>query len=260
MERLPLVLHGKRGIVFGASSKYSLGLIVAKSWMAAGASQVTIACETTELRDKVQSVAKKEGWWNDSSCRAVICNVNKDEEIERITASEVDMILHSVAYSPSSALRSGNLLQYSRGDFLKTMETSAYSLLAIASRAKFSEATGGSLTSLTFDASQRVVPGYGAMAPAKAALETLSRYLACELGKKKVRVNCISAGPINTPAARGIANFQAMLENATQRNALKRPVLPQEVANTACFLASDLSSGITGEIIHVDCGENFTIS
>jgi enoyl-[acyl-carrier protein] reductase I len=254
------LLVGKRGLVFGASSRYSLGLTIAQAWTLAGASQVTVACETLELRDKVYAVAKKEGWWDADRCRAVVCNVNVDEEIAKVTADKVDMILHSVAFAPTSALRAGSLLQYTRSDFSKTMETSAYSLLAIASRAKFSQETGGSIISLTFDASRRVVNGYGPMAPAKAALETLSRYLAYELGKKKIRVNCISAGPINTPAARGIPNFQAMLDSSAKRSALGRPVMPQEVAATACFLASNLSSGITGQIIHVDCGENFTTS
>jgi len=250
-----MLLSAKRGVVFGASSKYSLGLHVAQAWCEAGASKIVIACETEALCEKVHGVASKSNWWSNDTCSVAKCDINIDRDIKAILQNaEFDMILHSVAMAPTSALRSGNLLQFGREEFLKTMETSSYSLLAIASQARFG-ANGGSLTALTFDATRRIVPGYGAMAPAKAALETLSLYLSRELGGRNVRVNCISPGPINTPAARVIPNFHALCESAKTRSALKRGVTPSEVASMAVFLASDMASGITGQILHIDCGE-----
>lgn len=253
------LLTGKRGVVFGASSKYSLGLHVAKAWINSGAASVVVACETGDLCDKVEAAGRKEGWWS-SACSTEACDVSKDDELDRVLASrEVDMVMHSVAYAPTKTLRSPSLLNYGREEFIKSIEISAYSLLAIASRAHFPKDTGGSISALSFHASDRVVPGYGAMAPSKAALETLMRYLAIELGPSGIRVNCISPGPINTPAARAIPNFTTLMEATTKRSPLRRSVASFEVGSTASFLASDFAAAITGQVIRVDCGESITI-
>jgi len=253
-----MLLSGKTGIIFGASSKYSLGFNIAKAWIAAGASHVTIACETENLCTKIQGLALKDGWWEESRCSVKQCDVSNENDLRRFD-SEVDMVIHSIAFAPTNALRANSLLSYSKSDFLKTMEISAFSLLAIVSNVKFPREKGGSITSLTFDASARVIPTYGAMAPAKAALETLTRYLAFELGSKNVRVNCISPGPINTPAARAMPNFHLLHDASCRRSALGRGVKTSEVGSTAVFLASDSASGITGQIIKVDCAESSAV-
>lgn len=254
------MLQSKTGIVFGISSKHSLGFHIAKAWTEAQAKQVVLVCESTELCDKVKFEAKREGWWLDSVCTVVKCNVNVDTDLKNVFTNSfehVDMVMHSLAHAPRQALRNP-LTKLSRQDFLITMETSAYSLLAVAKHANFSPA-GGSLTSLTFNASQRVVPGYAAMAPAKAALETISLYLAAELGPKSIRCNCISSGAINTPAARAIPNFHEMVQASQMRSPLRRSTSAQDVANASVFLASDMANGITGQIIKVDCGESMVL-
>jgi enoyl-[acyl-carrier protein] reductase I len=249
------LLAGKRCLIFGASSKYSIGLHVAKAWREAGASSITIACESEELSRKVADIAAAEGWWSTDVCRTLKCDVRLDEDIQMATEAEQDVILHSVAKAPTSAMKAGSILRLSRQDLLSTIDVSANSLLAIAQRANFGS-KGGSMISLTFDSSNRVVPGYGAMAPAKAVLETLTRYIAHELGSKNIRMNCISPGPLKTPASRAIPNFAAMADGAAKRSFFGRGVRVEEVASLATFLASDYASGISGEIIHVDCGEH----
>ncbi|KAH9259264.1 hypothetical protein BASA81_002307 [Batrachochytrium salamandrivorans] len=249
------MLANKFGLVFGASSKYSLGFQVGRAWIQAQSSGVVLACESDDLCAKIKREAQKEGWWSDETCRVVQCDVNVDEDLLRVCAQigVVDMALHSVAFAPKSALHQP-VLALGREDFKQTMETSAYSLLAVARHAQFNP-LGASLTSLTFAGSHRVLPGYGAMAPAKAALETLSLYLASELGPRGVRVNCISPGPINTPAARAIPGFHSLLGASKDRTALKRPIAGNEVGAAAVFLASELASGVTGQVIKVDCGD-----
>lgn len=249
------MLANKFGLVFGASSRHSLGFQVGRAWVQAQSRGVVLACETEDLCAKIKREAQKEGWWSDETCRVVQCDVNADEDLARVCAQTgaVDMALHSVAFAPRGALHQP-VLALGRGDFARTMETSAYSLLAVARHVHFNP-LGASLTSLTFAGSHRVLPGYGAMAPAKAALEALSLYLAAELGPRGVRVNCLSPGPVNTPAARAIPGFHSLLGAAKDRTALQRPVAGTEVGAAAVFLASDLASGITGQVLKVDCGD-----
>ena len=136
------------------------------------------------------------------------------------------------------------------------MEVSAYSLPAVVKRVLPFFSKQASVVALTFDGSQRVVEGYEAMAPAKAALETMARYLASDLGPRGVRVNCVSAGPLRTPAARGLRDLDGMMRRARQGSALQRNLLHSEVASAVVFLCSDASSGITGQTLHVDCGDS----
>lgn len=210
-----------------------------------------LACKTPDLVLKIGNIGRRQSWWDEKKCHVVQCDVDNDDDVQRVMGQRIiHALIHAVAYSPAFPKR---VVDTTREDFMKTMETSTYSLLALTKFANFEE-KGASVTALTFDASQRVVPGYFPMAPAKAALETTARYLAWELGSKGVRVNCVSPGPIATPAARAIPDFKALTQEAMDRSFLKRNATAEDVAEVVAFLASDQAAAITGEVIKVDCG------
>ena len=205
-----------------------------------------------EAKDLILSLPGAEGY---------MCDVSKDEEIDRLFATlkerhgKLHTLVHSVAYAPADELK-GDFSTPRAKAFASRMDVSVYSLVAVARAAAPLMEDGGSILTMTYYASEKVVPRYNVMAVAKAGLECSVRYLAYELGKKKIRVNAISAGPIKTLAARGIAGFGDMLKGHEERAPLGRRVEVEEVGSTGVFLASDASSGITGEVIYVDCGYN----
>jgi enoyl-[acyl-carrier protein] reductase I len=185
--------------------------------------------------------------------------VTRDEEISRALAAvgekfgKLHLLLHSVAFAPREALE-GTFVDTTREAFRVAHDVSAYSLVALARAAAPLMSEGGSIVAMTYYGSQKVVPHYNVMGVAKAALEAAARYLAYDLGPRKIRVNCISAGPINTMAARGIAGFSDVLKHYEARAPLKRNVLPEELGATGTFLASDGAAAITGQVLYVDCG------
>jgi enoyl-[acyl-carrier protein] reductase I len=185
--------------------------------------------------------------------------VTRDEEIAGVFAEvgrqfgTLHLLLHSVAFAPKEALE-GDFLHTSREAFRVAHDVSAYSLVALARAAAPLMTTGGSILSLSYYGAEKVVPHYNVMGVAKAALEASTRYLAYDLGTRKIRVNCISAGPVNTLAARGIAGFSDMLKQYEARAPLRRNLLPEELGATGVFLASDGAAAITGQVIYVDCG------
>jgi enoyl-[acyl-carrier protein] reductase I len=189
------------------------------------------------------------------------CDVTRDDEVERLFETlkqrygKLDVLVHSIAFAPAEALRD-DFRNTSRDAFRIAMDVSVYSLVTLARAAAPLMTEGGSIMTLTYYGAEKVVPHYNIMGVAKAALEASVRYLAHDLGKQKIRVNAISAGPIKTLAARGIAGFGDMLGAQAEKAPLGRNVEVDEVARTALFLASDLSTGITGETIYVDCGYN----
>src|SRR5277367_2390588 len=192
---------------------------------------------------------------------AFMCDVSKDAEIEQLFAKlkerygKLHTLVHSVAFAPAEALQNDFLLT-SRDAFRIAHEVSVYSLIALSRGAAPLMTDGGSIMTLTYYGSQKVVPRYNVMGVAKAALEATVRYLAADLGGRKIRVNAISAGPIKTLAARGIGNLGDMLKAHADRAPLARNIDPAEVGGAALYLASDLSSAVTGEIHYVDCGYN----
>ena len=189
------------------------------------------------------------------------CDVMKPEEVEgtfrrvREEFGRLDFLVHSIAYAPKEELE-GAFVDTSREGFQIALEVSAYSLASLARAAVPLMTNGGSIVSMTYYGAEKVVPNYNVMGVAKAALESCTRYLAADLGKRNIRVNAISAGPINTLSARAVSNMGLMLKHHAERAPLGRNVEAREVGNCALFLCSPLSSGITGEIIHVDCGYN----
>ena len=190
-----------------------------------------------------------------------MCDLTKDDEIARLfdelksTYGVLHAVVHSVGFAPPDELKNPFLMTTREG-FRIAHDISVYSLIAVARGAAPLMTEGGGIVTLTYYGAEKVVPNYNVMGVAKAALEATVRYLANDLGPKAIRVNAISAGPIKTLAARGIANFNEMLKTQTERAPLKRNVDPGEVGNTAAFLLSDAGSGITGETVYVDCGYN----
>src|SRR5271166_4119518 len=248
-------LQGRNGVVFGVANKRSIAWSIAQGLHAAGM-KLAITYQNERLEQEAKDLILSL-----PGAEAYMCDVSKDEEIDRLFGTlkerhgKLHTLVHSVAYAPADELK-GEFLNTTREGFRVAMEVSVYSLVAVARRAAPLMEDGGSIITMTYYASEKVVPRYNVMAIPKAGLECSVRYLAYELGKKKIRVNAISAGPIKTLAARGISGLSDMLKSHADRAPLGRNVEVAEVGNTGVFLASDASSGITGEVIYVDCGYN----
>jgi enoyl-[acyl-carrier protein] reductase I len=248
-------LDGQVAVVFGVANKRSIAWAIAQGLQRAGAQlAITYQNERMEMEAKelILSLPRSE---------AFMCDVAKDEEIDRLFRQleqrygKLHTLVHSIGFAPVAELK-GDFLQTSREGFRIAHDVSVYSLIALARAAAPLMTDGGSIITLTYYGAEKVVPHYNVMGVAKAALEATVRYLAFDLGKKNIRVNAISAGPIKTLAARGIGDFSDMLKSHAERAPLKRNVDVNEVGATGVFLASSASSGTTGETVYVDCGYN----
>jgi len=250
------MLKNKQGIIFGVANKRSIAWATAQALHEAGA-RLAFTYQGERLKDNVAGLTKVE--MPDSPLLS--CDVTKQEEVDETfqrLASEfgrLDFLIHSIAFAPRDALE-GEYLKTDREAFLTALEISAYSLSQLARAAAPLMTAGGSIVTMSFHGAEKVYQGYNVMGVAKAALESSVRYLAADLGPRNIRVNAISAGPIQTLSARGVAGLSTMLKHHAERAPLHRNVEPREVGNTALFLCSPLSSGITGETIYVDCGYN----
>ena len=248
-------LEGKYAVVFGVANKRSIAWAMAQRLAAAGA-KLAVTYQNERLAQECKDlIAELPG------AEAFQCDVSFDGEIDRLFAAlrerygKLDALVHSIAFAPAEELK-GAFVDTSREGFRIAHDVSVYSLIALARAAAPLMSDGGSIVTLTYYGAEKVVPHYNVMGVAKAALECSVRYLAHDLGPKRVRVNAISAGPIKTLAARGISGLSDMLKSHAERAPLKRNVDVNEVAETAVFLASDGAAGITGEVIYVDCGYN----
>src|SRR5438067_3402205 len=248
------LLAGKNGVVFGVANKRSIAWAIAQAWHKAGA-RLAFTYQGERLKENVEELAGTFG----SDTLILPCDVTRDEDIVNVfkTVGEkfgkLHLLLHSVAFAPKEALE-GEFVNTSREAFRIAQDVSAYSLVALARGAAPLMTEGGSITAMTYYGAEKVVPHYNVMGVAKASLEASTRYLAYDLGPKKIRVNCISAGPVNTLAARGISGFMSMLKHYQERAPLKRSCEPAELGATGVFLASDGAAGITGQVIYVDGG------
>jgi enoyl-[acyl-carrier protein] reductase I len=250
------MLHDKHGIIFGVANKRSIAWATAQALHDAGA-RLAFTYQGERLKENVEGLTK------DAMPGSLLlpCDVTKqgevDETFKRVAQEfgRLDFLIHSIAFAPREAL-DGEFLATSREAFLTALEISAYSLPQLARAAAPLMTQGGSIVTMTYYGAEKVVAGYNVMGVAKAALEASVRYLANDLGPRNIRVNAISAGPIQTLSARGVADFSTMLKHAAERAPLRRNVDPREVGNTAMFLCSPLASAITGEVIYVDCGYN----
>src|SRR5437016_3220434 len=248
-------LKGRTAVVFGVANKRSIAWAIAQGLHAAGANlAITYQNERMEqeAKDLILSLPGTE---------AFMCDVSKDEEIERLFSrlkeryGKLHALIHSVAFAQAEDMK-GEFINTSREGFRIAHDVSVYSLIAVSRAAAPLMEDGGSIMTMTYYGAEKVVPHYNVMGVAKASLECTVRYLAYDLGKRRIRVNAISAGPIKTLASRGISGLSDMLKSHAERAPLQRNVDVNEVGATGIFLASDASSGITGEVIYVDCGYN----
>jgi enoyl-[acyl-carrier protein] reductase I len=248
------VLAGKVGLVFGVANKRSIAWAIAKAWAAAGA-RLIFNYQGERLRENVEELTGEFG----EKTPLFSCDVSSDDEIRaffesaRRETDHVDLMLHSLAFAPREALE-GDFVSTTREAFRLAHDVSAYSLVALTRETAPMMPNGGSIVAMTYYGAEKVVPHYNVMGVAKASLEASTRYLAYDLGPRKIRVNCISAGPVQTLAARGISGFSAMLKHYQERAPLKRSCDPAELGATGVFLASDAAAAITGQVIYVDGG------
>lgn len=249
------LLAGKNGLILGVANKRSIAWGIARAAASAGA-RLALTYQGDRLEEKVRELASTL-----EQPLVLPCDVTKDDEIDALFAElkkefgRLDFIVHSVAYAPREALEVA-YVETPRQGYAVTQDISAYSLVALAKRARDLMTEGGSIMTMTYYGGEKVVPGYNVMGVAKAALECTARYLAWELGPEGTRVNIISGGYLRTLASSAVGGAEAMIEQASQKAPLRRPVEGGDVGRTAVYLASDLSSGVTGETIYVDCGVN----
>jgi enoyl-[acyl-carrier protein] reductase I len=249
------ILEGKTGVIFGVANKRSIAWAIAQALHEAGA-RLAFTYQGERLKENVEELAGSFG----ADVPLIPCDVTSDEQIGRVFEEvgnkfgKLNILLHSVAFAPKEALE-GQFVNTSREAFRTALDVSAYSLLGVARAAMpLMEKEGGSILTMSYYGAEKVVPHYNVMGVAKSALESTVRYLAYDLGPKKIRVNAISAGPVQTLAARGISGFSEMMKVYPSRAPLKRNIETTELGNTGLFLLSDMGSGITGETIYVDAG------
>ncbi len=251
-----MLLQGKKGLITGVANKRSIAWAIAQAAHREGA-QLGFTYQGERLKGSVEELANTLG----AGSPLFDCDVANEAQIDaafqgiKEKFGTLDFLVHAIAFAKREELE-GEYLVTSRDGFQLALDISAYSLTALAQRAVPLMTDGGSIVALTYFGAERVIPRYNVMGVAKSALEASVRYLAFDVGPKKVRVNAVSAGPVQTLAARGISGFTDMMKIVESKAPLRRNVEVGEVANAAVFLLSPLSSGITGETLYVDCGYN----
>lgn len=249
------MLENKVGMIFGVANKRSIAWACAEACLNQGA-RLAFTYQGERLKENVEKLTK-----DIPDTLVVPCDVTNQQEVDAAFAAvgekygKLDFLIHSIAFAPREALE-GEFLTTTREAFLTAMEISTFSLTQVSLAALPLMKDGGSIVTMSYYGAEKVVMNYNVMGVAKAALEASARYLAADLGRHNIRVNAISAGPINTLSARGVKNMGSLLNYVGEKSPLKRNVQASEVGNTALFLVSDLASGITGETIYVDCGYN----
>ncbi|HXI09334.1 MAG TPA: enoyl-ACP reductase [Thermodesulfobacteriota bacterium] len=250
------LLEGKKGVIFGVANEKSIAWAIARALHGEGMELAfTYAGEVLESR--VRPLADSIG-----SKIILPCDVTDDAQIESVFKAigaewgSLDAMVHAIAFAKKEELK-GEYYNTTRDGFKLAMDVSAYSLVALSKAAlPLMEGRDSSIVTLSYFGSEKVITNYNVMGVAKAALEASVRYLAADLGPKKVRINTISAGPVKTLAAMGISGFKSILEAVESKSPLKRNITQEDVAKTALYLLSGLSSGVTGELVHVDAGYN----
>ncbi|MFQ5735585.1 MAG: enoyl-ACP reductase [Thermodesulfobacteriota bacterium] len=248
------MLEGKKGVIFGVANERSIAWAIARKLHAEGM-QLAFTYAGEALESRVRPLADSLG-----SGIVLPCDVTDDAQIDAVFEAvktewgAIDCLVHSLAFANKDELK-GEFLATSREGFRLALDVSAYSLVSLArAAAPLMEANGGSIITMSYYGSEKVIQNYNVMGVAKAALEASVRYLSADLGKRGIRINTISAGPVKTLAAMGISGFKQILDTVAAKSPLGHNITQQDVANTALYLVSDLSSGVTGEIIHVDAG------
>jgi enoyl-[acyl-carrier protein] reductase I len=247
------LLEGKTALILGIANKWSLAYAIAQAFSREGA-RLVLTYLGEHQKDAISSLAA-----GLNVEQLLPCDVTKDDDLVKLSEAvaalgrPLDAVIHSLAFANREDL-TRPFVETQRSGFLLAQEVSAYSLVAVARATAPHMTAGGSLTTLTYLGSVRVVPNYNVMGVAKASLEAAVRYLASDLGPQKIRVNAISAGPVKTASARAIKDFSSILDTMSQRAPLRRNTDPAEVGDTAVFLASDLGRGVTANVLYVDSG------
>ncbi|MFT5206341.1 MAG: enoyl-[acyl-carrier protein] reductase I [Candidatus Omnitrophota bacterium] len=254
------LLKGKKGLILGVANKRSLAWSIAQAASSEGA-EIAFTYQGERLKEKVETLTQEL-----PGSLTMACDATSATEIEAVMKQieqawgKLDFVVHAIAFAKAEEL-SGEYLNVTEEGFLLAMNVSAYTLSSVTKAARpllRKSDNGGSVVTLTYLGGERVMPGYNVMGVAKSALDMSVRYLANDLGKENIRVNAISAGPVNTLAARGIRGFSEILKIVRERAPLQRNIEAAEVGKSALFLLSDMSSGVTGEILHVDAGFHIT--
>jgi len=249
------LMQGKRGLIMGLANDRSLAWGIAKALHAQGA-EMAFSYQGEALEKRVRPLAAQVG-----SDFCFDCDVSRMDALDQAFATlrgrweTIDFLVHAIGFSDKNELR-GKFVDTSLDNFLLTMNISVYSFVAVVQRARAMMASGGAMLTLTYYGAEKVIPHYNVMGVAKAALETSVKYLAMDLGPEGIRVNAISAGPIKTLAASGIGDFRYIMKWNEYNSPLRRNVTIEDVGGAALYLLSDLASGVTGEIHHVDAGYN----
>jgi enoyl-[acyl-carrier protein] reductase I len=251
------LLEGKTGIIFGVANKRSIAWAIAQALAAAGA-RLAFTYQGERLKEGVAALSSTL-----SGSLLLPCDVTSDDDIAAVfretdaQLGRLDILVHSVAFAPREDLE-GEFINTSREGFKLAHDISAYSLVALTRAAAplMEKSGGGAVLAMSYYGAEKAVEGYNLMGVAKASLEASVRYLAANMGQRRIRVNAISAGPVNTLAARGIKGFTGMLKHHAEKAPLRRNVELEEIGNAALFLLSSMSSAVTGEVMYVDCGYN----
>jgi len=247
------IMAGKRGLIMGLANDRSLAWGIAKSLAEHGA-ELAFSYQGETLEKRVRPLAEQLG-----SDLLIDCDVSSMEALDAAFAQlrerwdKLDFLVHAIGFSDKNELR-GKFVDTSRDNFLMTMNISVYSFVAVAQRARAMMERGGAMLTLTYYGAEKVIPHYNVMGVAKAALEASVRYMAMDLGPEGIRVNAVSAGPIKTLAASGIGDFRYIMKWNEYNAPLRRNVTIEDVGGAALYLLSDLASGVTGEVHHVDAG------
>jgi len=247
------LMAGKRGLIMGVANNRSIAYGIAKACVDHGA-EIALTYQGEAFRKRVEPLAEELGAFVVGHCDVTeMATLDAVFDALKEKWGKIDFVVHAIAFSDKDEL-TGRYVETTRDNFLRTMDISVYSFTAVAKRAEPLMTDGGSLLTLTYYGAEKVMPHYNVMGVAKAALEASLQYLAVDLGAKNIRVNAISAGPIKTLAASGIGDFRYILKWNEYNSPLKRTVTIEEVGDSGLYFLSDLSRGVTGEVLHVDSG------
>ena len=253
------LLEGRKGLIFGIANDRSIACSIAECFQAEGAicafPYLPGAKSERRVRKALEGIGMADPW-------LIPCDASNDEDIDaafeatRDRFDSIDFVIHSIAFADRAYLKPGQFVETPRDVFAQALDISAYSLVAIARRAKAAMPNGGTILTMTYYGSQKAIPGYNVMGVAKAALEACTRYLAAELGEHGIRVNSVSAGPLRTLSSMAVGGIDEIFGWVSRKAPLRRNIDPEEVGKTSVYLVSDLASGVTGENIFVDAGYN----
>ncbi len=247
------IMQGKRGLVVGIANERSYAWYIAQSLIEHGAECVFTHLPGEKMERRARKAIEAIGVENPT---LISMDAGSDEDLDRVFSDvgEIDFLVHSIAFADKEWLKDGKFTSTPREVYTEALDISAYTLMAMANRAAPLMKDGGSIISMSYLGAVKAVPGYNVMGVAKSALESATRYLAMELGEKNIRVNSISGGPLKTLSSMAVGGFSSILDWVEEKAPLKRNVTGEDVGNSAVYLLSDMSSGVTGQVLYVDCG------